>query len=151
MANESKKDFNVMMNNNKDMPKIQIVEDEKIIKKYGGTKMFFAPPIYYDELMKKVPKGKLVTVSQMRDYLAKQNNADFTDPMTAGIFVNIVAWASYQRNADITPYWRTLKSDGNRCIEISCIYIYCSSFVQFGDLDLLYYHIYVKARLKVLG
>ena len=33
MANESKKDFNVMMNNNKDMPKIQIVEDEKIIKK----------------------------------------------------------------------------------------------------------------------
>ena len=57
MANESKKDFNVMMNNNKDMPKIQIVEDEKIIKKYGGTKMFFAPPIYYDELMKKVPNG----------------------------------------------------------------------------------------------
>ena len=39
-------------------------------------------------------------------------NADFTDPMTAGIFVNIVAWASYQRIEDITPYWRTLKSDG---------------------------------------
>ena len=74
--------------------------------------MFFAPPIYYDELMKKVPKGKLVTVSQMREYLAKQNKADFTDPMTAGIFVNIVAWASYQRNEDITPYWRTIKSDG---------------------------------------
>lgn len=32
--------------------------------------------------------------------------------MTAGIFVNIVAWASYQRTSDITPYWRTLKSDG---------------------------------------
>ena len=103
MANENKKDFNAMMKNNKDMPKIQIVEDEKTIKKYGGTKMFFAPPLYYDTLMKKVPKGKLVTVSQ---------NADFTDPMTAGIFVNIVAWASYQRNEDITPYWRTLKSDG---------------------------------------
>ena len=122
MANENKKDFNammknnkdmpkiqiVMMKNNKDMPKIQIVEDEKTIKKYGGTKMFFAPPLYYDALMKKVPKGKLITVSQMRDYLAKQNKADFTDPMTAGIFVNIVAWASYQRNEDITPYWRTL-------------------------------------------
>ena len=100
MANENKKDFNAMMKNNKDMPKIQIVEDEKTIKKYGGTKMFFAPPLYYDNIMKKVPKGKLVTVSQMRDYLAKQNNADFT------------AWASYQRNEDITPYWRTLKSDG---------------------------------------
>ena len=112
MSNESKKDFNEMMKNNKDMPKIQIVEDEKTIQKYGGTKIFFAPPLYYNELMKKVPKGKLITVSQMRDYLAKQNKADFTDPMTAGIFVNIVAWASYQRNEDITPYWRTLKSDG---------------------------------------
>ena len=57
MANESKKDFNAMMNNNKDMPKIKIVEDEKTIKKYGGTKMFFAPPIYNDELMKKVPEA----------------------------------------------------------------------------------------------
>ena len=80
MSNESKKDFNAMMNNNKDMPKTEIVKDEKIIKKYGGTKMFFAPPIYYDELMKKVPKGKLIIVSEIRDYLAKENNVDFTDP-----------------------------------------------------------------------
>lgn len=62
--------------------------------------------------MKKVPKGKLIMVSQMREYLAKENDADFTDPMTAGIFVNIVAWASSQRTTDVIPYWRTLKSDG---------------------------------------
>lgn len=112
MSKEIKKDFNSMMANNKDMPKIQIVEDEKTIEKYGGTRMFFAPPLYYDELIKRVPKGKLITIGQMRNYLAKQNNADFTDPMTAGIFVNIVAWASYQRSSDITPFWRVLKSDG---------------------------------------
>lgn len=112
MAKENEKDFNAMLKNNKDMPKIQIIKGEKTIKKYGGTKMFLAPPSFYDELMKKVPKGKLITVSEMRTYLAENNNADFTDPMTAGIFVNIVAWASYQRNTDITPFWRTLKSDG---------------------------------------
>lgn len=112
MANESRKDFNAMLNNSKDMPKIQIVSDEKVIKKYGGTRMFFAPPLYYDKLMKKVPSGKLLTIGQMREYFAKHNSADFTDPMTAGIFVNIAAWASYQRNEDITPYWRILKSDG---------------------------------------
>ena len=28
---------------------INIVYDEKTIKKYGGTKMFFAPPLYYDK------------------------------------------------------------------------------------------------------
>lgn len=112
VANEEKKDFNAMMNNSKDMPKIQIVKDEKTIRQYGGEKMFFAPPIFYDELMKKVPTGKLLTVGQMRTYLARQNDADFTDPMTAGIFVNIVAWASYQRSENKTPFWRTIKSDG---------------------------------------
>lgn len=112
MANEDKKDFNAMLLNSKDMPKIQIVTDEKTIKKYGGAKMFFAPPIFYDELMKKVPSGKLITVGKLREYLAKQNGADFTDPMTAGIFVSIVAWASYQRDKNITPFWRTLKFDG---------------------------------------
>lgn len=106
------KDFNQMMNNNKDMPKIQIIKDEKTIKNYGGNKMFLAPPSFYDELMKKVPKGKLITITQIRNYLAHNNNADFTDPMTAGIFINIVAWASYQRKENITPYWRTLKKGG---------------------------------------
>lgn len=112
MSDENKKDFNRMLHNDKDMPKIQIVKDERTIQKYGGSKMFFAPPRYYDDLMKKVPKGMLITVAQLRAYLAKKNNADFTDPMTAGIFVNIVAWASSQRNEDSPPYWRTLKSDG---------------------------------------
>ena len=112
MANERKKDFNAMLKNNKDMPKIQIITDERTIKRYGGTKMLLAPPIFYDELMKIVPAGRLLTVGAIREYLAKRNNADFTDPMTAGIFVNIAAWASYQRNEDITPYWRTIKSNG---------------------------------------
>lgn len=111
MVNHNKKDFNKMLNDNKDMPKIKIINDEKTIKKYGGTRMFFAPPLYYDKLMRKVPKGNLITVRQIREYLAKENNADFTCPLTAGIFINIVAWASYQRKEDITPYWRTLKTN----------------------------------------
>ncbi|WP_455543443.1 hypothetical protein, partial [Intestinibacter sp.] len=37
---------------------------------------------------------------------------DFTDPITAGIFVSIAAWASEQRDNNKTPYWRTLKAKG---------------------------------------
>ena len=74
--------------------------------------MFFAPPIVYDEIMKTVPYGKVITVGIIRDYLAKMNHADFTDPITAGIFVSIAAWASYQRSENKTPYWRTLKANG---------------------------------------
>lgn len=104
MSNEQNKDFNTMLHNNKDMPKIQIITDESSIKKYGGSKMFFSPPIDYDKIMKKVPYGKVITVGQIREYLAKKNHADFTDPITAGIFVSIAAWASEQRDTNKTPY-----------------------------------------------
>lgn len=112
MANEDKKDFNAMLNDNKDMPKYQIITDQKSIEKYGGDKMYFAPPIDYDKIMKLVPEGKVITVGIIREYFAKQNNADFTEPITAGIFTSIVAWASYQRTDNETPYWRTLKANG---------------------------------------
>lgn len=112
MSNEEKKDFNAMLHKVTDMPKTQIVTDEKTIQKYGGEKMFFAPPLTYDALMKQIPFGKLITTTELRAYLAKQNGADFTDPMTAGIFISIAAWASAQREENLTPYWRTLKTGG---------------------------------------
>ncbi len=112
MANEDKKDFNAMLHDNKDMPKIQKITDQKSIQKYGGSRMYFAPPIDYDKVMKKIPCGKVITVGKIREYFAKLNGADFTEPITAGIFVSIAAWASYQRTDDKTPYWRTLKASG---------------------------------------
>lgn len=112
MANEDKKDFNTMLRKDSGMPKMQIVTDEASIEKYGGEKMYFAPPIAYDEIMKTIPYGKVITVGTIREYFAKENNADFTDPITAGIFTSIAAWASYQRSENETPYWRTLKASG---------------------------------------
>lgn len=112
MSNESQKDFNAMLQNSKDMPKLQIITDSKSIEKYGGNRMYFAPPIDYDKMMKQVPYGKVTTVGKIREYFAKENDADFTEPITAGIFVSIAAWASHQREQDKTPYWRTLKTNG---------------------------------------
>ena len=48
----------------------------------------------------------------IREHFAKENGADFTEPITAGIFVSIAAWASEQRQEDKTPWWRTLKAGG---------------------------------------
>ena len=112
MANEDKKDFNAMLHDRKDMPKIQTITDTKSIEKYGGSRMYFAPPIDYDTAMKQVPYGKVITVGAIREHFAKRNGADFTEPITAGIFVSIAAWASCQRTEDKTPWWRTLKANG---------------------------------------
>ena len=112
MADEDRKDFNAMLHDNKDMPKLQLITDPKSIAKYGGNKMYFAPPIDYDKVMKLVPCGKVITIGSIREYFAELNHADFTEPITAGIFVSIAAWASYQRSNGETPFWRTLKADG---------------------------------------
>ena len=85
MANEEKKDFNAMLLENRDMPKIQIITDSASIKKYGGEKMYFAPPADYDAVMRTVPFGRVTTVGEIRSFFARKNNADFTDPITAGI------------------------------------------------------------------
>lgn len=109
---EMEKDFNAMLRDGKDMPKVQTVTDDATIKKYGGARMYFAPPMAYDEVMKRIPRGKVTTVGAIRAYFARQNQADFTEPVTAGLFVSIAAWASEQREEDKTPYWRTLKTGG---------------------------------------
>lgn len=74
--------------------------------------MYFAPPIEYDRVMRQAPYGKVITVGGIREYFARLSGADFTEPITAGIFVSIAAWASYQRDHDPTPWWRTLKAGG---------------------------------------
>lgn len=112
MANEDKKDFNAMLAEAKGMPRIQIVTDPATIRKYGGDRMYFAPPIDYDRAMRRVPRGMVTTVGEIRAFFAREAGADFTEPITAGVFVSIAAWASFQRQVDETPYWRTLKAGG---------------------------------------
>lgn len=86
MAKEDNKDFNAMLNNSKDMPKIQLITDEKSIHKYGGNKMYFAPPLDYDKIMRLVPFGKVLTIEAIRFYLAKQANAYFSHTNQSYIF-----------------------------------------------------------------
>ncbi len=57
----SKKTFNEHLNDSRDMPKIAEITDSKEILRYGGTKLLIAPPLAYDEIMKKVPVGKIIT------------------------------------------------------------------------------------------
>lgn len=108
----ARKSFNEKLHDSKDMPKVIEVTDPKAVMRFGGTKMLIAPPLAYDEIMKKLPRGKVLTADYIRDYLAKKHGADYTCPLTAGIFMNIAAKASVERGIDETPYWRTLKKDG---------------------------------------
>ena len=67
----ARKTFNEKLNDSKDMPKIIKVTDEKSIERYGGEDMLIAPPLEYNEIMAKIPEGKLITITEIREFLAK--------------------------------------------------------------------------------
>lgn len=74
--------------------------------------MLIAAPLEYDELMRAIPEGSVVTTDAIREYLRNRHGADFTCPLTAGIFISLAARAGDERDGDKTPYWRTLKKGG---------------------------------------
>jgi len=110
--NMARKSFNEKLQDSKDMPKIVEVTDAKSVERYGGSQMLIAPPLEYSELMAKVPEGKIITIKEIRQFLAERHGAEFTCPMTAGIFISLSARASCERPDNRIPFWRTLKSDG---------------------------------------
>lgn len=107
-----RKTFNQKLNDSKDMPKIVIVDDAKSIERYGGKNMLIAAPLDYNSIMAEIPEGKVITITEIRNYLARKYDADFTCPLTAGIFISLAAQASDERSEDKIPFWRTLKKDG---------------------------------------
>ena len=86
-------------------------------KRMGGRKILVPTPLMADEVIRKVPKGKLITSNQIRKILAKKSDADSTCPMTLGIFLRIISEAAEEDRQNgkkrITPYWRVVKDDGS--------------------------------------
>jgi len=108
-----KKTPNQKLHNPTDLPKVKDISDQpEAVARMGGTQMLIAAPMQYNELMARIPQGKVITVDRVRAYLAAQAGADFTCPLTAGIFVNVCAHASVERDSDKIPYWRTLRTKG---------------------------------------
>jgi len=109
----AKKTFNEKLNYSGDLPKVEKLTDPRLIERYKSDTLLIAAPLEYDGLMKKVPMGKITTIDRMMAFLAKKHGAGCACPMTAGIFVNISANASEERDGkNITPWWRTLKKNG---------------------------------------
>ena len=85
-------------------------------KRWGTGTVVIPAPKEVDEIMRKVPKGKLVTINDIRATLARKHGATIGCPITTGIFAWVAAQAAEERAAegkkDITPYWRTLKTGG---------------------------------------
>jgi alkylated DNA nucleotide flippase Atl1 len=92
----------------------------KMKRMYGSlprnAKILIPHPADVEALLRKVPRGKLLTQTQLREKLARDAKADIACPITTGIFVRIVAEAAAESMREgksrVTPYWRVIRDDG---------------------------------------
>lgn len=88
-----------------------------MVKRFGSGRMIIPKPLDVDALIRKTKKGRLVTVSEIRARLARDNDVDTACPLTTGIFIRIAAEAAEEdlRNGrkQVTPYWRVIRDDGS--------------------------------------
>lgn len=113
-----KKTAKEKLNDSKGLPKVERIAPKQEKLQGKGT-IVIPAPIEVDEIMKIVPKGKLITINQIRQKLAKKHRTTIACPITTGIFARIAADAAEEDAAEgkknitpITPYWRTLKEGG---------------------------------------
>lgn len=110
-----RKSWREKLADSKGLPKVGKITG-KMRTRWGTGTMVIPAPLDVDAIMKKVPAGKLITINEIRELLAKRHKVDVACPITTGIFAWIAAHAAAEDEAEgkkrITPYWRTLKTGG---------------------------------------
>lgn len=110
-----RKTWREKLEDSKGLPKVEKIEG-RLSKRWGKGTVVIPAPKEVDEIMRMVPEGKIITINKIREILAKKHNATIGCPITTGIFSWISAHAAEEARANgekfITPWWRTLKSNG---------------------------------------
>jgi alkylated DNA nucleotide flippase Atl1 len=111
----TRKSWREKLADSKDLPRVARITP-KMSARWGRGTVVIPAPMEVDAIMKRVPRGKLATINEIRAALARKHRATIGCPITTGIFAWIAAHAAEEAAAlgrkRITPWWRTLKSNG---------------------------------------
>ena len=115
MKARKRKSWGEKLADGKGLPKVVKITG-KMSKRWGEGTVAIASPLEVDELMRRVPKGRITTINHLRTAIARKHGATIGCPITTGIFAWIAAHAAEEAAAQgrkrVTPWWRTLKSTG---------------------------------------
>jgi 6-O-methylguanine DNA methyltransferase, DNA binding domain len=96
-------------------PKLVAISED-MAKRFGHGVMLIPTALELDAMIRKVPRGQVCSLAQIRNRLARWHKADLTCPLVSGIFLRIVAEAAEEDRmagkSDITPFWRVVGDDG---------------------------------------
>src|SRR6187401_469017 len=93
MTSKPRKSWQEKLADDKDLPKVFRLTG-KAKTKWGAGTMVIPAPREVDAVMRGVPRGKLITINEIRAKLAKKHKATVGCPITTGIFAWIAAHAA---------------------------------------------------------
>jgi alkylated DNA nucleotide flippase Atl1 len=110
-----RKTWREKLEDDKDLPKVVPISGA-MSTRWGRGTVAVPAPREVNAIMRRVPRGRLITINEIRTAIARKHGATIGCPITTGIFAWIAAHAAEEAAKGgakrITPYWRTLKSDG---------------------------------------
>lgn len=93
-----------------------VVELPPVQQRAEIRSMLIPRPLDIGAIIKRIPKGRLITLTQIREVLARRAGADAACPLTTGIFLRIVAEAAEEQRCEgrkrLTPWWRVIDQGG---------------------------------------
>ena len=118
-----KKSWQEKLADKKDLPKKLKLEERfpcyNAVHKMGaeaGDEVVLVNPSEVVEMMRKVPKGKLITIVEICKQIAEEHGVQACCSLTTGIFImtaaNATEEAAEEGKSLNIPYWRTLKTGG---------------------------------------
>jgi len=110
-----KKTWREKLADSKGLPKVAPICG-RMLGRWGEGTVAIPAPLDVDAIMRRVPRGKLITINEIRAIVAREHGATIGCPITTGIFAWIAAHAAAEAAAagarNMTPYWRSLKTGG---------------------------------------
>src|SRR5215813_10481812 len=109
MAPRTRKTWREKLADSKDLPRVERIP-AALHPRWGKGTFVIPAPLEVDALMRRVRRGRLTTINELRAALAARHRTSIACPITTGIFAAISARAAdedEQRGmVRVTPYWR---------------------------------------------
>ncbi len=113
----------------------KLAENKQAVKKHiekgfagmpAGCLMYISTPQEIDHCVRQLKSGEFIDNQHLRAILASRNGAEYTCPVTTGMFLRIVAEAAFEKfnkqgdMTGITPFWRAVTPGTPLARKLAC-------------------------------
>jgi hypothetical protein len=102
-------------------PKTRVEKIKGFRARFGSGTIAIPASSEVEEIMRAVPKGKLITTKGIQDVVARRYKTTIGCPILTGVGIWLVSHVAHEQaeagKKRIVPYWRTIKNNGDIAVK----------------------------------